>query len=117
MSECELWWLAGLLEGEGYFAAHTTYDKRRSNPEPYIYLRIQVTSCDLDVLTAMQNITGVGSVLGPWKTRKKNHTPTYHWQVVRRNDVEHLMELLYPLMSIRRKKQIKKALNTFRARS
>lgn len=102
MTECEIWWLAGLLEGEGCFT-HNSYVPM-----------IQVSMKDEDVIRHLHEITGAGKVYGPIVDRRPNHSPMYRWVVGRRLDAEKIMQEVYELMSARRQEQIMDAWNATR---
>ena len=103
MTDTQRGWLAGVLEGEGYF--HSAKQGDRSYP------RIAVTMCDLDVLVRLQEVTGVGTIDGPHKTRSDKHTPTYQWRVQRKNDAIAVMRLVSPMMGTRRQARIEAVLS------
>lgn len=105
MTKSELYYVAGLLEGEGCF---TPDRNRRQNA---VYPVIQVTSTDLDVLETLRSTCG-GRIGGPNKVRKATHRPTYVW-VLRGPDAVSLMRKVYPLMHERRQAQIDAAFDEF----
>ena len=102
MEEYERYWVAGFLEGEGCFTVNRVKEK--------IYLRIQVTSVDKDVLERLCACVGSGHVSGPHKIRKDTHNATYAWRMNMQREVLVLLRSIYSLMGERRKKQIRVAL-------
>lgn len=98
-----LYWAAGLLEGEGSFQVSS------STSTPFI-------SCgmtDLDVLERLQEILG-GNLYGPFQGRD-HHKPSWTWMLKGRASVS-VMELLKPLMGSRRQSQIDHSLSTWGAK-
>ena len=106
MHEKDLYWLAGMLEGEGCFSPARS---RTGSVSP----RIQVTSVDFDVLERIQSLLG-GSICGPLPIRKPTHTPTYSWSLGGWLAADFMQEI-HPLMAKRRRKQIDKAMKDFLA--
>lgn len=101
MDQYTLGWLAGWLEGEGTFTAHTT--KRG-----YTRLIVRAVSNDLDTVQRAQGRAGIGRVYGPYCYG--DHTlPHWHWAVTRRQDSLDFMTLIKPHMSSRRQAQIDRA--------
>ena len=101
MSEAELAWVAGWLEGEGCFQV-----QRASN---YIYPKILAASTDLDTLEHVLKITGVGRITYR-KKEKSHHKDCWTWQVTRHHDAAALLRLLEPRMMSRRARKIREVL-------
>jgi LAGLIDADG-like domain len=93
MSVSALAWTAGLVEGEGTFTNSTSSS----------VLRVVMT--DLDVLERLEQITGVGYVRSI-PSRQSHHKQAYSWTVKRREHLEPLAKLLWPLMGERRRRQM-----------
>jgi hypothetical protein len=93
-----IYWLAGLLEGEGSFMKGTP-----SHPESH---RIHVNMTDQDVIAKAAEIMGVNPS-GPYKRtgRDAQHKPHYFAILVGAKGIE-LMKQLRPLMGQRRQVQI-----------
>jgi hypothetical protein len=98
MAKHELWWVAGLLEGEGCFGTQKSG-----------YVTIQVQTADREVIEKLVEFTGLGHVSGPFKTRAAHHAPMYGWHPSGANAVA-LIELVYPLLSSRRQARIDETL-------
>ena len=95
MLDTELYWLAGLLEGEGYFG--TRSDR--------IMVRMQTT----DEWTAQRAAHLMETnVTGPY--RKLGHKPVHSVSVSGTKETVKLIEKLLPLMSPRRQEAMKKQL-------
>jgi hypothetical protein len=93
MSASALAWIAGLVEGEGTF----------TNSSSSSVLRVVMT--DLDVLERLERITGVGYIRSI-PSRQPHHKQAYSWTVKRREHLEPLAMLLWPLMGERRRRQM-----------
>jgi hypothetical protein len=102
IEQSDLLWLAGLLEGEGYFSSS---NNNSSN------IKIGIKMTDKDVMERVANILGVGVVY--CKPEKSHWKPQY---VVRLSNkrAKELMELLHPLMGLRRKAAIETALSSYK---
>lgn len=100
----EIAWVAGVFEGEGTFTYRTYAGTNRKQ----ITLRVVMT--DLDVITRLHELTGIGNIFGPYvsKELKKDGTPrkaSYHWAVTKQPDILSLGELIYPWLGERRKEK------------
>jgi hypothetical protein len=93
----DLYWLAGLLEGEGWFGV----EQKR-------YPKVSLQMCDEDVVRQAKDLVSVGSIyFAPREAPRKN---AWVWQVSGAN-APALMMTLYPLMGERRKQAILTALH------
>ena len=100
MSEFDLGWLIGFLEGEGYFALRGGR-----------YPAITAVNTDFCTLERCLDITGVGLLT---KIKEVEHRkPSRRWIVQRRLDVLALSLILYPGMSPRRQTQLDKVLSYY----
>jgi hypothetical protein len=107
MTEAELAWVAGLLEGEGCFFP---IEYRTRDYGPYIYARVAVLMTDLDVLQRLQQHTGIGHINGPTPRKDPRHKPIWHWVASRNKESITLMRAVCPLMGERRRARIDKVL-------
>lgn len=106
MTEAELAWVAGLLEGEGCF----TIANQRQWSRHYRYPVIACTMTDLDVIQRLHKLVGMGRVGGPYGRAVRNGTPRkpqWKWQLQRRDQAAMLMRTLLPLMGERRANRIR----------
>lgn len=94
LTDGELGWVAGLLEGEGSFD---------SGGRPG-GLRIQVAMTDLDVLERLAQVVGTGTVNGPYKYQAKQK-PYWRW-TVRGTWAMILAARIRPNMGARRRQRI-----------
>lgn len=92
MTDLELGWLAGLLEGEGSFSCH--YGQGHHNHV------ISLNMTDQDVVGRLLTITGMGTV----RPRKvpSDCKPAWIWRVYRADHVEQLLLAVRPHMGQRR---------------
>jgi hypothetical protein len=98
-------WLAGLLEGEGYFTA--SWQNSRVSNRRWLLVRVGIESTDEDVVQRAHTLLG-GYHAGPHK-RSASALGTkdrYVAHVQRRADVKKVCRSLRPLMSFRRRAQI-----------
>lgn len=100
ISQCELYWLAGILEGEGSFCSGPPSDPNTSI--------IGMHTTDEDV--AKRVCTLFGRVVSRSHTKEKAHYKDVFVARVTGGNARILMRTLKPLMSQRRQSQIDKAL-------
>lgn len=102
MTETELHWLAGYLDGEGCFTFQQspTHGGRYHNRK----WRIAVTSVDQDLIEHAARLMG-STVYGP-KKRPAPRQPIWQTSLQRREEVVPLLQRLRPLMSKRRQAKI-----------
>lgn len=105
MDAAQIGWLAGIIEGEGSIRVRSN----NSNVE------IVVKMTDEDVVRRLQQVTGVGSILGPFK-RDAIRKPQWTWSCSNRRDVARVLLAIYPLMGVRRKARIAQAVENFERR-
>lgn len=98
----ELYWAAGIIEGEGSFGA---YGPKKNKP------RVSVNMTDEDVIRRLHSVLGVGKVYGP---KHYGNKPRWDWTVERRAEAVGLMMTLYPLMGQRRREKIRSILSDWR---
>ncbi len=95
-------WLAGILEGEGTFMKGPPSDQR----QPIV--RVQMT--DRDVIERVARLMGVSVVC--LKARSSNWKNTF-CATLRGGSAVALMQVFFPLMGVRRKQQIEKAIQSY----
>jgi hypothetical protein len=101
MTDFEIGWVTGILEGEGTFQA-TNFPNAR---QPLA--RIWCGMTDEDVICRLREVTGVGRVTGPYLNKQEpDYKPKWIWQVSRNDDALNLMLILQPHMGQRRQAQI-----------
>ena|SRR5689334_7865416 len=96
LTERDLWWIAGFLEGEGSFDMASRSQRIHAaqvNPEPILKL---------------QKLVG-GKIYEIIPTSSFSKNPQQHWHLGG-EPARELMVLLYPLMSAKRQEQIITAL-------
>lgn len=111
MDSKELHWLVGLLEGEGSFRLKQTgFPKNK-----YYYPVVEVNMIDEDIIRKLVSVSGLGKIYGPFNYDKRFSTkPLWRWFVNKKDEAELLMKKVYPLMGIRRKKQIEDTLARYK---
>lgn len=106
VSEHWVAWAAGLFEGEGSFYVW----KYKRGEKEYAYIRVAITSSDIDVLQKFIEATGYGYL----KISKRNYAPHHKqcWQLMVTNEEEviALFKMMRPYLSRRRKIQFREAL-------
>lgn len=101
MADNELYWLAGLLEGEGCFAIRGT----GHNPI------IQLIMTDLDVVIRAAELMGCHKVIKN-KIYSKSGKPLYRTTLYGKSAIE-IMKLVLPVMGKRRSEKIKECILNF----
>lgn len=100
MTDLELAWLAGLLEGEGSFLRPPPSDLKRP--------RISIEMTDEDVMQRVADLVGL-KLVRP-RIRQVHWKPSFRLAIRGPKAVD-LMKRLYPLMGKRRQEQIDQALS------
>jgi hypothetical protein len=101
-----LYWIAGLLEGEGYFGL-ASYQRTNSTPN------VAVNMTDCDIIERIASIWGVQSVR--LKPRQAHWNDTYLAKL-RGTRANEFMQLIFPIMGQRRQTQIDVALKAYAER-
>lgn len=104
MTEVEIAWIAGIIEGEGSITIKNYGSER---PEDYPILRVAMT--DEDIIRRIHRITNVGNV-NYTADRGPNRKPCWTWAVRARDDVKEMLQAIFPWMGIRRSGKIEEAL-------
>ncbi len=105
LSEFELGWVAGLLEGEGSFSVKRSKRKNGFSCTP----AIQLTSTDEDVAVRLHKLIPAASVCKP-RRKTKGGKRVYKWSLSRSAVVSDLLICIFPLMSGRRQDKIREVL-------
>lgn len=103
-----LYWLAGLLEGDGSFF------KATNQGSPNAKIIVTMVSIDRDTVERVHHLTGIGTISGPYSSNRRYHKPIWRWSVQKQSDAAALMMTLYPLMHPRRQKQIRECIETWK---
>lgn len=93
-------WLAGFIEGEGCLTVQKNGSCR---------VTVGLHGRDIEILQDIKSLFG-GTVAGPY-TRKDNDGTVAYWQVCRRRDVFRIIKLIYPWLYSRRQTQADKVLD------
>lgn len=98
-------WAAGIIEGEGSIQAAVRKTRRDAHGEN-IAIRVRVVMTDLDTVTKLRDVFGIGRVL-PYRNTKGLGTKQLHrWDASARGDITLVCDAIYPWMGERRRAQI-----------
>ncbi len=103
MSELELGWVTGFLEGEGYFGSHA---KSRS---PCVI----VSQVQREPLERLMRYTGLGTVRGPYARQSSRQSPIHRWTSEGGRIIPPFLKTIRPMMSPRRQTQIDTAISVY----
>ena len=98
-TECNIAWLAGIIEGEGTFTLRGK-DKHTT---------IKIVSTDFDVIDKIQAVIGTGRINGPYK-RSDNRKYFKVWSLHESYPQKELMLAILPWMCKRRAIRIRQCL-------
>jgi len=110
LSERDLYWLAGLLEGEGSFGITRCHVGGRV----YLYPLIQLGMSDEDVIARVATL--YGAAYGKVKPSRPGNKPRYRTTLTNQRAAA-LMTLLCPIMGTRRQARIREVLRLTTVRS
>ncbi len=105
MTDLEIVWLAGLLEGEGSFMKGPP-----SSPNLPI---ISIKMTDEDIISKVANL--FGNAYCAYAMREIHHKPCFGVKLVGSKAILLMQELL-PYMGIRRSQQIREAINSYKVK-
>ena len=109
----DLYWLAGVLEGEGSFVWH------KASRDPFGRPRIQLQMTDKDIMERVCSIMQT-KLLGPYyskQTKKDGSAKKETWYTHCSNNLAiDIMETILPIMGERRQSQILPLLNKWRTK-
>lgn len=110
MNTNDLYWLAGLIDGEGCFIAHSSHRGKY----PLRQVRISLEMCDQDVVERVKVITGTTSNVTLRNSRpNRNHRPRYTVHLNGTRAIQWALTM-YPIMGERRKAAIVKMVNLWK---
>lgn len=105
LKEKELYWIAGLIEGEGYFGI-----RKRKGVEGTSYgFSITVAMTDEDVINKLHRLVPLGSVCKENRITKGGKN-VWRWHLSNSSAVRDFLITIFPLMSSRRQDRIRKIL-------
>jgi len=104
MTEAQVAWLAGILEGEGSFLV------RRNGSGV-----IQVAMTDRDIIDRLVEVTGAGRIHSRTPA-KPHHRPAWVWHVRRHTHVVHIVTAVLPWLGERRTIAANKVLEALASR-
>ena len=104
MTEIEIAWLAGILEGEGCFDIYeNNYNKN--------YPRLRIEMCDKDVLDRIKSIIDGGGEVIEHDRGNPKHNKTYSYSLSSKNKLKEVLTDILPYMGERRKEKIEELLS------
>ncbi|MGH2949332.1 MAG: hypothetical protein ACRDPC_24270 [Solirubrobacteraceae bacterium] len=104
LSDFDLGWAVGMIEGEGHISATKRKDRARG-----WRVTIGVSSNDRTILTRLQGLFG-GGIYRHSTNNSLANEPGYAWQISAIREVQTILQLVYPHLSDRRKAQADRAL-------
>lgn len=104
MTASEVAWIAGFLEGEGSFTASA---RQRGS----VYVRIQASSTDRDVLERVAAIVGVGTVRVVRPDPRGSRKQVWIWGIGAKPDARELALQVQPWLGKRRRSQAQAVLD------
>lgn len=106
MSDFELGWVVGIIEGEGCLTTVTQwYRYKGTSKGPYCHPVIKVKMTDEDTIRQLHSIVG-GVVNGPYQP-SGNRKLVWVWSLNKAEDIVNLCDKITPFLSQRRKDQVK----------
>lgn len=105
LSESELGWVAGMLEGEGSFSIKKDKRKNGFSCTPLI----QLASTDRDVVERLHKLIPAANVCEP-RRKTKGGKQVYKWSLSNYSAVSDLLICVFPLMGKRRQGKIREVL-------
>lgn len=102
MTDVELAWVAGILEGEASFGFSGSLLKRRQ-------MRAQCGMTDADVIDRLHKLCGGNVTVRKFKAYKD----LYVWTLTKRSELIPFLRQLQPLMGVRRSARIQELLNYY----
>ena len=112
MSNEELAWAAGFIDGEGCFGFYTYKQKPRTTL--YGMVKLDVSQANREPLDRLQKALGVGNVSGPHKRKNPKWSPIFHLQVYGIADLQHAIDALSPWLCSIKKTQALEAIEAYR---
>jgi hypothetical protein len=107
LTEYELGWIVGFLEGEGSFHTHKT--------GRYAYPRVACGNTDRAALERLQRSLG-GTIYDKGQKIQAHYLDQWQWQVAVAAEAKGLMEFLRPHMNPKRQAQIDAAIQAYEGR-
>lgn len=118
MTDTDIAWIAGIIEGEGYIGIRKRARGRDQNPDKgFRYeISIHVSMTDSDVIEMLYTKSGLGTTKKTCSPVyiKRGNKQLYRWSVAKRAEVEELCKLILPYMLSRRSAKIREAISLMR---
>ena len=104
LSDFDLGWLIGMLEGEGCVNSHI------NKKSGYLCTSLSIASTDKDVVDRLNKL--FPGAARNYKREYDNHYKTqYLWSINKRKDIRTISQTVIPFLSERRKLQFGKVIN------
>lgn len=103
LSDVDLGWVAGILEGEGYFGIYTPKGRKMSK------VAIVCRMTDRDVIYDLQRLTGVGAIYQEkikLNAAGKPLKQSWAWEIKRKGEVDQLCKIILPHLRKRRSAKV-----------
>ncbi len=104
MTNTEIGWLAGLVEGEGCIGI---FSNGRHTKQKAVTISINMT--DFDIIFRLQQITGMGNI-NPKPPKNPLHKPQLCWRVAKQKDVLQLLYTVWPILGERKQRAASNAI-------
>lgn len=107
MKQTDYAWVAGFLDGEGYFQSTKTYYVKRKDGKglrikSYSYFKINASQSDPRVLRKLKRIIG-GTITGPYHHKNSNQSPYFNFCLC--SKAEQVFKKIYPYLGTVKRKQ------------
>ena len=102
MSEIDIAWAAGIIDGEGWVAVQSAFDKKRGRSYPKPFIVVGMTH--EETILKLYEIFGVGSLSSPKWPDKPQYTgrkQTFRWSTANRKALE-VAQRIAPYMVTKR---------------
>lgn len=98
LTDVEIAWFAGLLEGEGSFGYYP--DKRCPSTGKVI---IQFESTDKDIIEKVHSLFGGRYWDSDYPSKPSHYKKSWRWAVTSKKEVREIIKMVYPYLGNRRK--------------
>lgn len=99
VSDIDRSWAAGFFDGEG------TTSNLKTKRDKYIYIRMSISQKNPELLEKFLSIVGMGTI---YKSKTRN---IYSWNCYKQEEVEKVLDLLWPYLGNQKRQQAQNARN------
>jgi len=110
-NDLELAWAAGFFDGEGsIYVVHKKRCKGGTTGKyyPNTGVELSISQIHPQPLERFLSAVKTGSMSGPYKPKKENHSPYWRWNTAGRPTTYKVVCLLWPFLSTPKREQIKR---------